>query len=98
MINDSLTITSWVVSILVIILVFGMIFYSHLTMKKNLKITTRNTILMHADDEIRDLCKKIMAIDPNSCPLVDGGAIKLIQADPEKLKSILREHLKTLQT
>lgn len=97
MIYDSLTYASAVVSILVLILVFGSIFYSHATMKKNIRILARNSILMHADDEMRGLCKKIIAIDPDSCPLMDGDASHLVKADPDKLKVILREHLSKLE-
>jgi len=97
MIFDSLTITGIVVIILVLILVFGSIVYSHVTMKKNFRILSRNTILMSADKEIRDLCKEIMEIDPDSCPLLDGDAHKLIKADPDKLKDLLKAHLKDLE-
>ena len=98
MIYDSLTYTGAAISVFVLVLVFGSIFYSHSTMKKNIRILARNSILMHADDEMRDLCKKIIAIDPNSCPLMDGDARHLIKAEPEKLKNILRSHLADLET
>ncbi len=98
MIFDSLTLAGWAMVILVIALVLGAMLYSHLTLKKNLKIVTRNMILMHADDEMRELCKKIMSINPDACPLMDGGANKLIKANPEKLKSILKTHLSKLES
>lgn len=97
MINDSLTITTAIISLFVIILVFGSIIYSHITTTKNMKILSRNSILMGADDEMRELCEKIMAIDPNACPLLDGETSRLLKADPEKLKGLLREHLKNLE-
>jgi len=98
MIYDSLTYAGAAISVFVLILVFGSIFYSHSTMKRNIRISARNSILMHADDEIRDLCKKIIAIDPNSCPLMDGSACNLIKAEPEKLKNILKSHLAALES
>ena len=97
MINDTLTIATALVSLLVIILVFGSIYYSHITTSRNMKTLARNSILMDADDEMRDLCKKIMSIDPNACPLLDGDTSKLIKADPEKLKLILKKHLSRLE-
>ncbi len=97
MISDSLSTATAIISILVILLVFGSIYYSHITNKKNLKILARNSILMGADEEIRSLCKKIIEINPDACPLLDGSASKLIKADPKKLKTILEEHLKKLQ-
>jgi len=97
MITDSLSIASIAMVLFVIILIFGVIYYSHIIQKKNLKILARNSILMDADDEIRALCKKIIEIDPDACPLLDGSASKLLKADPEKLKSILKAHLRQLQ-
>ena len=97
MINDSLSYAGFAATILVLILVFGAIFYSHITMKKNMRILARNSILMHADDEMKGLCKQIIAIDPNSCPLMDGDAAHLVKADPDKLKAILRAHLEMLE-
>jgi len=97
MINDSLTIATALVSLFVIILVFGSIYYSYVTTKKNMRILARNSILMSADDEMLELCKKIMNIDPNACPLLDGDTSKLIKADPEKLKMLLKNHLKNLE-
>jgi len=97
MINDSLSYASIVVTILVLILVFGSIFYSHITMKKNMRILARNSILMDADDEMKALCKQIIAIDPNSCPLMDGDAAHLVKGDPDRLKAILRAHLDKLK-
>ena len=97
MIVDSLTRTGIFISLLIIILVFAAIVYSHVTMKKNMKILARNSILMDADDEMKALCKKIMAIDPDACPLLDGDASKLIKADPDKLKALLKEHLRKLE-
>ena len=97
MINDSLTIATALASLLVIILVFGSIYYSHVTTNRNMKTLARNAILMDADDEMRDLCKKIMNIDPNACPLLDGDTSKLIKADPEQLKLILKKHLSKLE-
>ena len=97
MIVDSLTRTGIFISLLIIILVFAAIVYSHVTMKKNMKILARNSILMDADDVMKALCKKIMAIDPDACPLLDGDASKLIKADPDKLKALLKEHLRKLE-
>jgi len=97
MIFDTLTITTAVVSLFIIILVFGTMYYSHIATNKNMKILARNSILMNADDEMRELCQKIMAIDPNACPLLDGETSKLIKADPDKLKVLLREHLRNLE-
>ncbi len=94
---DSLSVATIIVSIIVIILVFGAIIYSHITTKNNMRTLARNTILMNADDEIKDLCKQIMDIKPNACPLMHGDALKLVKADPEKLKSILREQLASLK-
>ena len=62
-----------------------------------MKILARNSILMNADDEMKEICQKIMAIDPNACPLLDGDTSKLIKANPEKLKALLREHLNQLE-
>jgi len=97
MIFDSLTLVSTIVVVFVLILIFGTIYYSHITTKKNIKILARNSILMNADDEMRDLCKRIMAINPNACPLLDGDASKLIKSDPDKLKALLKEHLRKLE-
>jgi len=66
-------------------------------MKKNMRILARNAILMNADEEIKDLCQKIMAVNPDACPLMDGKASKLVKADPEKLKQVLTEHLRKLE-
>jgi len=52
---------------------------------------------MSADDEIRKLCKRIISINPNACPLIDGDASKLIKSDPDSLKAILKKHLKQLE-
>ena len=62
-----------------------------------MKILARNSILMNADDEMKEICQKIMAIDPNACPLLDGDTSKLIKGNPEKLKTLLREHLNQLE-
>lgn len=97
MIIDSLTRTGIFISLLVLIMVFGAIVYSHITMKKNIKILARNSILMDADDEMKELCKKIMAINPDACPLLDGDTSKLIKADPDRLKALLKEHLRKLE-
>jgi hypothetical protein len=97
MIVDSLTKTGIIISLLVLVLVIGALVYSHYTMKKNLKILARNSILMDADEEMKELCKKIMAINPDACPILDGDASKLIKADPDRLKALLKEHLRTLE-
>ena len=97
MIFDSLSMVTIIVVIITVLLIFGAIFYSHKTMKSNMKTLARNTIMMNADDEIKELCKQIMAINPESCPLLHGDALKLVKADPDKLKAILREHLAELK-
>ncbi len=97
MIIDALTKTSIFVSLLILVLVIVALVYSHYTMKKNMKILARNTILMDADEEMKALCKKIMEINPDACPIIDGDASKLIKADPDRLKALLKEHLRKLQ-
>lgn len=97
MILDSLSMVTIIVAAIVIILVFAAIIYSHITMRNNIRTLARNTILMHADEEIVDLCEQIMAIKPNACPLLHGDALNLVKADPEKLKGILREYLADLK-
>ncbi len=67
-------------------------------MKKNLKVLARNSILMITDDELRDRCKKIMSINPNACPLIDGDASKLVKSGPNRLKALLKNHLKQLES
>ena len=97
MIFDSLTMATMIVSMIVLILVFGSIFYSHRTMKKNMNILARNTILMNADDEIKNICNEIIAINPEACPLLHTDVLKLVKAEPEKLKKILKEQLAGLK-
>ncbi len=97
MIIDSLTMAGIAISLLVLVLGFFAIIYSHKVMKKNLKILARNSILMDADNEMKEICKKIIAINPDACPLLDGDASKLIKADPDKLKALLKAHLNKLQ-
>ncbi len=50
---------------------------------------------MNAEDEMRDLCEKIMSINPNACPLIDGDTNKLVKSDPDRLKTIIKTHLKS---
>ena len=98
MIFDTLSLVSTLMVVLVIIIIFGAIIYSHFTMKKNLKILARNSILMNADDEIKALCKQIMEIDPNACPLLDGHAANQIKGNAKQLKAVLESHLKKLKS
>lgn len=93
MIYDSLTLASYAIIIFTLILVFGSMYYSHKTMKKNMKTLARNTILMSKDDQIRQLCERLMEKDPNACPLLDGDASKMSITDPEKLKALLKKQL-----
>ncbi len=96
MIVDSLTTATIIVAVLIFIILFAAIIYSHFTNQKNMKILARNTILMNSDDEIRDLCNQIMSIDSSSCPLLDGDVKALAGKHPDELKTILRNKLKSM--
>ena len=97
MINDSLTITTMIVIIFTIMLVFGVMIYSYFTTKKSLRTLTQHTILMSTNKELRSLCREIMAIDPNACPLLDGNVLKAHINNPAELKKLLEEQLKALK-
>lgn len=96
MIFDALTITTIAVSILVVVLVFAAIYYSHINTYKNMRTLGQRTIMLSADDEIRDLCKKIVDKDPKACPLMDHNLHNTIVHDPDTLKKMLRQQLSSL--
>ena len=98
MIFDTLTMTGYAVFIITLILVFGAMYYSHVTTKKNMKALARNAILMSGDKEIRYLCEKLMESDPDACPLLDGDASQQTITDPEVLKKLLRDRLNQNQS
>ena len=78
-------------------LVFGVMIYSHFTTKKSLRILTQHTILMSTNKELRALCREIMAIDPNACPLLDGSVLKAHINNPAELKKLLEQQLQALK-
>ena len=93
MIFDTLTITGYFVFFFTLFLIFGAMYYSHITMKKNMKILARNAILMSGDEDLRYLCERVMEKNPNACPLLDGDASNPYISDPEHLKTMLRKQL-----
>ena len=97
MIYDPLTITTIVVAIFTVILVFGAMIYSNFTTKKTLRILTQRTILMSTNKELRALCREIMAINPNACPLLDGNILKNHVNNPEQLKKLLTQQLEAIK-
>jgi len=96
MINDSATTVMIITIIVISVLVFATMIYSHFTMKKDMKMLARCAVLLHTDGEVGDLCKKIVEVNPNACPILDRNLHKTGH-DPEKLKAVLRTHLKELQ-
>lgn len=96
MITDSLTISGIVVSLVVSIIVMIAMIYSHRTTKKEMKALIQRTIMLSGDNEIRELCQKIIAINPNACPLLDMGTDHSVHYDPDKLKALLKNNLQKL--
>jgi len=96
MITDSLTTATIITVIVISLILFAIMIYSHFTMKKDMKMFARCYTLLHTDDEVGDLCKKIAEIEPNSCPILDKD-ISMTGNDPERLKAVLKLHLKKLK-
>jgi hypothetical protein len=97
MINDSLTITTIIVSVITIIIIFGIMIYSNFTTKKTIRTLTQRTILMSTNKELRALCREIMEINPKACPLLDGNLLKEHINNPEQLKKLLTQQLQGLK-
>ncbi len=97
MINDPLTITTIIVAIFTIIIVFGIMIYGNFTTKKSIRTLTQHTILMSTNKELRALCREIMEIDPKACPLLDGNLLKEHVNNPEQLKKLLTQQLQGLK-
>jgi len=97
MITDSLTMGTIIVVVFTAILVIAVMIYSHQKIKKEMRILSQRTILMSSDDEISKLCKNIMDISPNACPLLDGDASHAIRYDSEHLKAVLKKQLNQLK-
>jgi len=97
MINDPLTITTMVVALFTVILVFGIMIYNNFRTKETIRTLTQRTIMMSTNKELRDLCREIMEIDPKACPLLDGNILKKHVNNPEQLKKLLTQQLQGLK-
>jgi len=97
MINDSATMATMITGIVITVIVFLIMIYSHFTRKKDLQMLARCTVMMNSDPEISSLCHKVMQLNRNAYPMLDKDMHKLAHDNPEKIKVILKQQIKQLQ-
>lgn len=68
---DLFTTTGLIISLIVVVLVFYIMWYSHKTTQQRLKRIAEATMALQGNNNEKELCAAIHEIDAYACPLLD---------------------------